>query len=171
MKKTLLILLLCIPIGALAQKTSFDSLYVNYTGKAGYTTIEISGELIKMLGSESADGKNDKSLSETIDGIKHIRIIAEEKPSSKFNGEILSISYSGRYKLLTSITENDGKKLSFFFREGGNGKNALSEFLMVMLSENGNMFMSITGKIDVKKISKLSTIKISGFDKLKRVDK
>ena len=72
------------------------------------------------------------------------------------------------------IVKDDGKNIEFYSKEG-KSYNFVSELLMHLTGnidgEDRTIIMSITGKIDLKKISKLtSDLNMPGSEELKNID-
>lgn len=159
MKKILIIWLLAmaLPLTAAAQKVNFQSLFDKYNGVEGYTTVEITGEMLKLMGGKDSDS------SGTFDGISMIRVIVSERPSDTFTDDIKQIA-GPDHKLMTLVNDG-GQQIMCYFRENYYNRRK-SEFLIIGYGDKENMALSITGDIDIKKISGLSGIKFSGMDKL-----
>ena len=89
-----------------AQRLSADEFFAKYSGREGYTTVEISGSLFGLLGCRE-DGIDDNPLRK----ITSIRVLVREKnefPSAEgFIPEIRSILKRGRYEELVTIRDND----------------------------------------------------------------
>ena len=71
--------------------------------------------------------------------------------------------------------KDDGKNIKFYAREG-KSENFVSELLMFLDGKvdgkDSTIIMSITGNIDLKKISKLTKdLDVPGSDQLKNIDK
>ena len=142
---------------------NFENFYSKYSGKSGFMTVEISGEMIKIMGSGSSQVKGG-SISEILDGIKYIRIVVAEEPSSSFGSDMDRLAEDKSYKLMSSMNDS-GQKITFYFKDAGSGSSQ-SDFMMLVKGTGENIAISISGDIDITKISKLSGLGIGGLDKL-----
>jgi len=82
-------------------------------------------------------------------------------------------STSGLNELMR--VKDEGKNIKFYSKEGKNS-SFVSELLMFMDGDidgkEGTMIMSITGNIDLKKISKLTKdLNVPGSEELKNIEK
>ena len=169
MKRILMILLLAaaVPLTATAQKRSgsergFQAFYDKYSGREHFTTIEVSGEILRLLNVDGAKKAKNGPAATTFDGIDKIRVVVSEKGSPDFVEEIKRLP-GGDYKLLMTLVDSS-QSTSFYFRKDMKYANR-SEFLMIIYGETDNLALSITGEIDLKDISRLSDIGITGLDK------
>jgi len=168
MKRIWIILLLAavVPLAATAQKksaskTDFKAFYDQYSGRENFTAIEITGEMLKLFAND--ESAKAKSKTNTFDGIDKIRIVVSEKPDPVFVEEIKRLP-DRDFTLMTTVTEG-GQHVSFYHRPYPKHGHK-SEFLMIVYGGKDNLALNITGEIDLKNISGLSGIRISGMDKL-----
>jgi hypothetical protein len=167
MKNKILALLLIMLSGMLhAQNTPVDKLFEKYSGKDGYTVINISSQMFGLFAAMSGD---DKGAQEAMKGISGIRILAEEKKSAttEFATDIKNLQ-TKEYTEMMSIKE---KKQDIKFLLRLNGK-AVSELLMLIAGEE-NVLICIQGdNINLNTISNLSkTIKVEGMENLEKIEK
>lgn len=144
-------LLLCTAFVVRAQNAGFSSLYEEYSGREGYTCIEMGGKMMKML-SQRASG-DDKELAALLSGIRSIRIVSAKPPHEEFLSRLLDVEKA--YKLILSQSEQ-GQTTRFCFIDGGKG---CSEFLMIVSGPGEQTAVNIYGVFDVKDISRLSSIR------------
>jgi hypothetical protein len=140
----------------------FGEFFDKYSGKSGYTAIEMSSDMIKLIGGISA-GNNGDELSDALEGIDNIKIIIADRPSEAFGKDMDALAANSEYKMMTLVSEGK-QELRFYLRPITGGR---SEFLLLNSGPADNLVISIRGKIDVKKISGLSQIRYSvgGTDK------
>ncbi|MGI5834485.1 MAG: DUF4252 domain-containing protein [Bacteroidales bacterium] len=162
MKKYVIFLLLMLPLALTAQQKSFKLLFDKYSGRDGYTTVGISADMLKMVYSFSGE-ESDPEMTKLINDIKGISIVVTERMNDEFIDDIEKMidKYVG-LKTVTSINEG-GQVTRIFIVE----KDTItSEFLMVSYGKQSNVVINIVGNVDVKQISRLSDINISGMDQL-----
>lgn len=167
MKKFLIIFGLTVPLLlATAQAATpgqtdkaLDEFFAKYSGKAGYTTMELTGELLKAA--YNRDG--DKDAGDMFRGVERMRIVVAEKSTAEFAVAVTGLPPKTDLKLLSSINE-DGKSMKMYYRAAvpaTRGKDKRSaEFIMFILSPGDNVLIHITGDFDVRNVSKLSGIGI-----------
>lgn len=158
MKKIALILLAAIlPLTAGAQSNDFSKLQEKYSGKDGYTVIEITSAMLDLV----RKGNKNKQVTDmigAIDGISHIVIITSELRSDEFTADLKKIS-SGQtdYKLLTSVVECD-QNVMFMYREAKNASKKdddtrISELIMIVTDSSESLIMHIQGDFSIKQIN------------------
>lgn len=155
MRKLLITCLLaCSVLVVHAQETAFGKLFAHYSGREGYTSMELGEKMMKMMSRRARD--EDKALADLLDGIRSIRIVAAKHPNEQFVSDLLEIAGSGKYKLILSQTEGE-QNSRFYFIDGG--RFGYSEFLMVVYGPKEQVAVDIYGVFDVKDISRLSAIR------------
>ena len=167
MKKILLILLAAaLPLTVGAQKFTFSQFKEKYSGEQGYTTVEITEAMLKLVG---LDRKNSQpeSLFSTIGGITRICIITADRHSDNFVDDMNKVVAEGTgYKLLTSITES-GQNVKFYYKEvpdsaKGDEPPRISEFVMMLHGSGDNLMMNIYGDFSLRQISSIADKAASG---------
>ncbi len=158
MKRIILMLVLLFSYSAaFAQTESFREFSGKYSGRDGYTMIEMSGEMFKAMGnnlSVQQVGENGEAadLSRVVSQMKNMVIIVSEDRSETFGQDVTEMVNSGKYKLLATI--NEGTQTSRFYSISKGGKTV--EFLMTVFGGDDNVIMSITGdNLDVSQITRM----------------
>jgi hypothetical protein len=158
-------LLLSVSINA--QQNAIDNIFQKFEGKEGITTVNISRDLLQMV---SKIDSADKDLTSVFAMISQVRIIAlnnatsEEKVSFK---EMLKSVSVNDYKTLMSVREKN-QDIKFLSKEN-NGK--VSEFLLLISGDKNPALISITGNIDLSKLSRLSgKVNLQGFEHLAKLN-
>lgn len=166
MKKLVLIMItLLAPLGAMAQKGNFSNFYDKYSGKSGYTTVSITGDMLKMISSFAPDDE----LGSMLGGVNNIRIVMSDRSSGEFVDDLKKLNEGSNYRVMTSINDS-GQNIVFYVKDKpGRSSGQISEFLMVVHGAGDNLAINITGDLDIKKISGLSRINIGGMDKLEHM--
>lgn len=155
MKKTIIIILLLFsPYLLVAQQAAFDSLFQKYSGKKGYTTMEMTGELIQMAFGKSAGDDGEFT------GIERIWIVMSNEASEEFTSDVKKLTSQNNLKSITSISR-DKEEVKMFqvnttSQKGGTTK---SEFIMTVTGDSTNIAIRITGSFDINKIPQLNKIR------------
>ncbi len=156
MKRLLVILVLFIPIWAIAQDSSpIDKLFSKYANKDGFTTVNISGKLLSFASKFDDSKSKETEMLEKLSGIRILSV--EDKELNKglnFYKELEADGFfrNNSYEALMEITDKN-EIVRFYGRSGGKGK--LSELLLVIGGDD-NTLISIRGVIDPEDISKIT---------------
>lgn len=146
------------PIAAWAQNgVDFGDLCTKYSGREGYSTIEMSGKMFKMINGATVD--MDDELSMAIDNIKSLQILIAQRANKEFSTDVDNMLKKMRYEVMTTVNDHD-KKVLFFIRESDEKQPTVSNFLMRATSGQSDVLMSITGSISIKQISQLTKITV-----------
>jgi hypothetical protein len=176
MKRTILaaftMLLLMSAQAIYAQNSSALSLYDNYGGKDGYTTVSISKELFGMfadIDSDDPDMKEAKTMMEQLDGIKILMYEtenADDAELARFKGEVGKLQVTGYSELM--VVKQTGEEVKFLAQKKG---DKIGELLLIINGEKQAGFISISGTIDMNTIGKLSkTMNIEGMENLEKLN-
>lgn len=132
------------------------------------TSIVISSKMFQLFAKidpETEDGKTAVEAMKGLTGIKILTKDTENGMSKVFNTSMKSIG--SEYETLMSIDEKD-EKVRFFIREEG---DTVKELLMVVGAETNFFVMSISGIIDLEKLSSLSkSMNVGGMNYLENLD-
>lgn len=173
--KIALIVLLAVPLNLMAQEQSpIDKVFSKYAGQEKFTTVSIGKELFQMMmqmemGDDPEKAKEMKAMMEQLESLKVISFedsLNKTKAASLYN-EFSALYPSSTYKELMSVKEN-GKDIRFVTKQDAGGK--ILELVMLMKEDSQATVLSLTGKIDLATVSKLSKgMKIDGMDKLQQM--
>ncbi|AVI52239.1 DUF4252 domain-containing protein [Pukyongia salina] len=172
--KKLLILLLVItaPYIGYAQ---FDS----YEDEKDVTSVVVTKNMFKLLAEIDLESNDPevKDYLELVNNLDNIKIFITNNPAVAKRMSADVQKYIGSAKGLNELmrVKDEGKNIKFYSKEG-KSESFVSELLMFMDGnidgKDGTMIMSITGNIDLKKISKLTKdLKVPGSEELKNIDK
>ncbi|MBN1790547.1 MAG: DUF4252 domain-containing protein, partial [Bacteroidales bacterium] len=146
-----------------------SALFEKYNGVAGFTTVNITGDMLKLIAQAEAE-RRDTTFTSTL---SEIRILAIEKSSDKPSGinlrselydkldksvykEMVSVKKEGE-DVVILMKEHQGRIAEILILAGGNDENAL-------IQVKGNMLLSemadMAGKYHMK-----------GFEHLKKLEK
>lgn len=176
MKTKIIITAAILFIAGLSSAKSADNpisqIFEKYSGKEGFTSVNITKDMFDLMGDLSKDTKDDKSISEVVGGLDGIKILTyspeKSKTSKKFdfyNEIIKNIPLSGYTSLMDVNEENTTVK--FLIRKEAKGK--ISEFLMLVSEDDEGSLIWITGDLDMNKIKRLSKdMNLKGLEKLEK---
>ncbi len=168
-----LIAVVAILPSTLSAQTVVDNLYNKYSGKEGFTSINISPDMFEMLaGMNMNDSSKDaKKAQDAMKQLKSLKMLVyEPKDSTKtvdFYQEIKNKLPKGMFKHLMTVDSEDGK-IRFLAQQGKDGK--VKEFLMFVSGHGESVFMSLTGSIDMSTISEIgNAVNIPEMKNLKKM--
>ena len=151
MKKLFLFIVLTITATVLSAQKSIDDLFDKYAGKDGFTTVTISGNLLKLA---HCLGDNDEEDAIPLN-ITEIRILAQEDNSMKvenFYNLVINDIDLKNYDEFMRVKKSD-QDLRMLVRSEG---NKFKEFLLVA-GGNDNALIQVKGNMtyaEAKKFSK-----------------
>jgi len=175
MKKFSLVLAILIaPLVAQAQ-SAFDS----FEDKKDVTSFVATKNMFKLLSKMDLDSNDPetKEYLELINSLENIKIFTTDNPSVAKDMNQAVTSYVSKASGLAELmrVKDEGKNIKFYSKEG-KSENHVSELLMHLDGKidgkDMSVIMSITGNIDLKKISKLTKdLNVPGSEELKNIDK
>lgn len=175
MKKVTLILLIMLAPMVVFSQGIFD----NYEGQKDVTSVVVTKNMFKLLAEIDleSDDPEVKEYLELVNNLDNIKIFMTENRDLAQQMANDVKSYVSRSKGLNELmrVNDEGKNIKFYSKDGKN-ESFVSELLMFV---DGNIdgksetiVMSITGNIDLKKISKLTKdLNVPGSDELKNIEK
>ncbi len=142
-----------------------NDIFDQYAGKEGFTTVNITGELFKMMVEMDKSSKH-KNLSTQINEIK---ILAQEEGFNSvvdFHDLIFNKLNRDEYKELLTVRESD-EKVNILAKEA-NG--IITEFLLIV-SGDESVLISIKGNIVLNELDDLAeSVDMKGFEMLKMLE-
>lgn len=143
-------MILAIPLALSAQSRSFRELYGKYSGRDGYTTIEISGEMMNAIGSNVTVSGSKKNVSSLMSKMKNMMIVITSEGTASFAEDVENMIKTGGYTSMTDV--NDGRQSSRFYVVRKNDK--ITEFLMTVMGEGDNVLICIVGdNLDIAQVT------------------
>lgn len=165
MKKTILFLIAVLfPLVVMAQADPIDKLFDKYGEKDGFTSVYITGKMFQMVSQMELD---DPEVNRLLRNISRIRILASEDSKEtgiNFLNELKKDFPFGEFEELMTVREKD-QDVKFLVKESGNN---ISHLVLIVSGED-NVIISIEGLIDMKNISRLS--KGMGLKELEHLEK
>ncbi|PKA83949.1 uncharacterized protein DUF4252 [Ulvibacter sp. MAR_2010_11] len=172
-KLAVLIALIIAPLVATAQ--SFDS----FENEKDVTSVVVTKNMFKLLSKIDLESNDPdaKEYMELVNNLENIKIYTTSNPEVADRMNTAVTGYISKSKGLSELmrVNDDGKNIKFYSKEGKN-ENFVSELFMhlngMIDGKMTTVIMSITGNIDLKKISKLTQdLKVPGSEELKNIDK
>ena len=169
MKRAVTILFFAlISITLIAQNKVVDKLFEKYADKEGYTSVVITKYMFGLF--SNIETEDDDEYMNMIKNLKSIRILSgpeQDASGVNFYDEVIGKLPEGEYNELMVIHDSE-QDIKFLVKEE---KDVVTELLMVVGGSNDNILISITGRIDMKTVSKLSeSMGIQGMENLDKID-
>lgn len=146
---------------------AIDRYYSNYADDPEFTSITISSKMFGLFSNIETDDPDNKEVLDAMKELTGIRIISSDDSESNVDYQKAIKVIGKEYEMLMSVDDKD-EKIRFFVREES---GQIAELFMIV-GGDGNLFlMSISGIIDLEKLSKISkNIDIGGMDYLENLD-
>jgi len=161
-------------VHTLSAQSAIDGLYKKYAGQEGFTSINISPEMFGLISGfdmndSSESARETKSVVEQLSGLKMLVYEPKEGQSNEaFLEEIRMLSKVKGYTEMMSVDSED-EVVKFLVKKGKDGR--ISEMLMIVLDDKEAVVMSMTGSLDMKSISQISSsLDIEVPEKLEEVE-
>ena len=169
-----LLALFAIPFMSFAQTSDLDAFFDKYAGMEGFTTVVVTQKMFELFGRLDLEDDDDLGdMADIIGDIKGLKVLvfedAEDPAQMKqYFTEVSRDIPSKRYEDLMMVRGED-ENVDFKIKEDANG--IIEELLMVVQGEDEFVFLSLYGKIDLAKVSKLArTMDIDGLEHLQELD-
>jgi hypothetical protein len=179
--KTLTLFLTLFAALSLNAQSVMDKLFEKYSGKEGYTTVNITREMFEMMAqvqlntSDATDQKKIDEMKSFVSKIEGLRVIstgkkadtpAEKKAESLFR-EIMDNISKSNYKTLMEVKDGE-QNVTFYVKRSG---SKVAELIVVSKEKNETSLISLNGDIDLNKVSELTKgMNLKGLDKLENTD-
>jgi len=167
-KLTTLMLIALLPLFALAQNSAIDKVFQKYGDRDGFTVVTISKGLLKMV----ANMDDDSESKDFLGRVHSIKILAQEDHNMDINlyDEVLSNLDKNNYEELMTA-KSKGEEVLILMKKDS---DIIQELIILVGGEKDNALVFISGKMNMKDLSKLSSsvnIEGAGLDHLKDIDK
>ncbi len=175
-----MMVLVFMPLAAFTQAHSIDKLYEKYTGTEGFTSINITADMFKLISSlnNGVKSENGREVQEVISQLSGMKILVYDQVKEGLAGfdketlkaELRQIINQDDFRELMTIKEKDSD-VRFLTRQGPDNK--ISELLMVSVDGKEVVIMSFAGRLDLKSLGKLSgslNIDMKGMDKMEKLN-
>lgn len=150
-----------------SAQDALNDVFDQFAGKEGFTTVNITGELLNMMVEMDKGKGHQNDLSTQLNEIKIL--VQEEGPGSgvDFHELIYNKINRNEYKELLTVRESN-EKINMLAKEL-NG--IITEFLLIV-SGYENVLISIKGNILLDELGNLAeSINMEGFEMLKMLER
>lgn len=172
MKKVLLFVPLCLYLaGALsAQNDAINRFFSQYMDDERFTVVFVSPKMFSLVSKISTDDPDWEKLRDVVGGLTGLRVLTSDaiEDGMKMYKEALSKVPASEYEEL--LTVRDGQEnVRIWVKDTG---SIINELLLLVGSPDDFVLLSLTGKIDLDKVSNLSKgLDIDGVKHLEKVKK
>jgi hypothetical protein len=172
----LLAALFLLPIVALSQKSGANAIFDRYSGKEGYTTVDVNKGLFELFAEIDADDPEFDEFQKAIQGVESLRLIAysvkEGKGSlaekEKFIKDVREGVSLDDFEELMVVKDKDAN-INFYAISKG---SIISEMLMIVDGDDEAVLLSLYGDINLNHVAKLgATMDLGGMEYLGKMKK
>lgn len=165
---SLVVVLLCsYSFMSCAQSDPVGLVFDKYAGREGFTTVNMTGDLLKFA-AKCDDDPTHKFLA----NLTEVRVLSQEckggeKTGINFHDEIWPKLNQSAYKELLIVKEKD-QDVKILARENG---DIISEFLIIVSGIDENVLVQIKGRLNANEVDELSdSFDFKGFNQLKKLE-
>lgn len=140
MKRLILLIMLCLPMAAMAQVDHIAPLVDKYSTMKDCSTVVLSGDMLKSMGANA--------------GVEYMQVIAVENSTliGELRAEIDSITKG--YNLLMSVNSNGAivkvySVTQVYKSDGRAGRKEMQEYLIVSITDDEGVVVRLVGN-DIK---------------------
>lgn len=172
MKKMILLLSLFLMTAATAfsQNDAINRFFNQYMDDERFTVVFISPKMFNLVSKISTDDEDWENFREVVGGLTGLRVLTADSIDTGLTlyKEALSKVPANEYAEL--LTVRDGKEnVRIWVKDSG---NVIHELLLLVGAPDEFVLLSLTGQIDLDKISELSKdLDIQGVEHLNKVKK
>jgi len=164
-RMVLTILFAAMAVSLFSQRNLLDDFFDNYSGRDGYTSVTIDGNIFGLL----RNFDDDPELEGLDRKITSIRIVSREKDKGfareDFLSEIRGVIRRGRYEELVTV-KNPDTDLRIMVKSSG---DAIREVLVVASGEN-EAVIQISGNLTREDVDRLSENHAEGLARLELLE-
>ena len=172
MKKTfwLLPIFLMIAAAVPAQNDAIIRFFNQYMEDERFTVVSVSPKMFSLVSKISTDDEDWEKFREVVGDLTGLRVLTSDSISNGVTlyKEALSKVPTGEYSEL--LTVRDGQEnVRIWIKDKG---NIIDELLLLVGSPDEFVLLSLTGKIDLDKISNLTKgLNVKGVEQLEKIKK
>ncbi len=151
-----------------AAQTAIDAYFGDYAADPRFTSVSVSSKMFSLFSTIDVEDPAGKEALEAMSGLRGIKILTAQDVGPKEDFRAAVGKMGNAYEELMSVDKGD-EKVRFYVLEKG---DKIDELFMIVGGKDHLVLMSITGDIDLKKLSKISkSMNIGGMDYLDSLDK
>lgn len=167
----LVFVLFLMPVWSFAQDKSVAKIFDEYSGKDGFTSVDVSKGLFELFAQIEADDPEFDELQEALDGLESLRLLAysieEDKGTQAEKQQFISNIKNSvpfeDFKELMVVRDGDDK-INFYAKSEG---QVITEMIMLVDGADEAVFLSLFGDIDLNHIAKVgSSMDLGGMEHL-----
>lgn len=170
MKKIIVgIIALCCAGATFAQKDVVSSVFEKYAGMDGFTTVNITGDMLNLI-TQAEQQHGDTTFKSKLSEVK---ILALEKSCDKpvqldLRAEVYDKLDKSAYKEMMTVKQKD-EDVIILVKEA-NGR--IAEFLIIVGGEKDNALIQVKGDMLLSEMADMAgRCQMKGFDQLKKLEK
>jgi hypothetical protein len=170
MKKMMVIMvMLGLSAAISAQKDPINAAFEKYSGKEGFTTVNISGDMLNMI-SQVEEQRRDTTFQSKLTDLK---ILVRDKKcdevqTADFRTEVYDKLDKKEYKEMMTVKESDQDVVILVKESGGR----ISELLLLVTGKDDNVMIQAKGDMLLRELTDLSgKYPMKGFEQLKNLEK
>jgi hypothetical protein len=171
MLKYAVIAMLLAPLAGFSQKGAADKIFDQYSGKDGFTSVDITKGLFELFADIDSDDPDFDDFQNAVKGIESMRLLAYSVKDNdgtvaekeKFMNDIKNDVSLVDFDELMVVRDKD-KKVNFYAKSD---KQTITEMIMIVDGADEAVLLSLYGDIDLNHIAKLgSSMKMGGMEYL-----
>ncbi|WP_236975791.1 DUF4252 domain-containing protein [Membranihabitans maritimus] len=135
-----------------AKSQSVNDFITKYKDDPSFTVVNISPKMFSLISGLEAEDM-DPDLKAALQNITGMKILTKESDGTKYFSEAISSIELNKMEELMSVKEENSNVRIF---GKNNGKDALSEVILLTGDKESFVLMQITGAISLQQLSKLS---------------
>jgi hypothetical protein len=170
MKKIIIGLIgVCLTGMTFAQKDVVSAVFDKYAGNEGFTTVNISGDMLKLF-AQAEEQRRDTTFTSKL---SEVRILALEKDCDKpatidLRAEVYDKLDKSVYKEMMTVKQSD-EDVIILVRES-NGR--IAELLIIVGGKDDNALIQVKGDMLLSEMADMAgQYQMKGFDHLKMLEK
>lgn len=166
MKKGIVIIgMLFLSIGMMAQGTVINSYFSSLEDNEAYTKVSVSQKMFSMFTELEAGSDAEKEFLQAVSKLKGLKVImADSIPdaSKVYKKAIADVNKAGYEELMSVKDAEENMQFSIIEKDG-----VIKELMMVAGGNKGFVMLSLYGDIDLNNISKIAQeMRIQGMENL-----
>lgn len=170
MKKVIIIIALVFSYSiGYGQSDAIVKYFEKYMEDESFSVVYISPKMFEIIAKLDIETE-DQDVVDVLQNLKGLRILSREDNGTKYYEEAIQKFKATEYEELMTIRDGD-ENINFWIKEKPGDSNYVEELLMLIGGEEFSL-ISFIGKIDLNKISKLSSkAGIKGMEHLDKIEK
>jgi len=171
MKKIIFgLMAVCITGIACAQKDVVSSVFEKYAGKEGFTTVNITGDMLNLV-AHVEEQRRDTTFTSRLSEIK---VLAVDKtcdkpaPAIDLRAEVYDKLDKSVYKEMISVKQND-EDVVILAKEAN---DRIAELLIIVGGKDDNALIQVKGDMLLSELAEMAGhYQVKGFEQLKKFEK